>query len=49
MTAEKIKIGKHSVIGAGATVLINIGDYIVAYGTPAKRIRRRKADEKFIN
>ena len=43
-----IKIGKHSVIGSGSTVLTNIDDYVVAYGTPAKIIRERKDDDKYL-
>lgn len=46
---QKVKIGEHCVIGAGATVLKNIDSYTLAYGTPAKIIRQRKAGDKFIN
>jgi len=43
-----ITIGKHSVIGTGSTVLKNVGDYVVAYGTPAKIIRKRKEGDKYL-
>jgi len=43
-----ITIGKHSVIGTGSTVLKNIDDYVVAYGTPAKIIRKRKEGDKYL-
>lgn len=39
-------IGEHSVIGAGATVVRDIPASVVAYGVPARMIRRRKPDEK---
>ena len=43
-----IKIGKHSVVGAGSTVLSNINGYVVAYGIPAKTIRKRKEGDKYL-
>ncbi len=45
---EKISIGRDSVIGAGSVVLDDIPDDTVAYGVPAKVIRRRAADEKYM-
>ncbi len=41
-------IGSHTVIGAGSTVLQDIGDSIVAYGTPAKKIRSRANGERYL-
>jgi sugar O-acyltransferase (sialic acid O-acetyltransferase NeuD family) len=41
-------IGKHTVVGAGATVLSDLPDYVVAYGTPARVIRSRKPGEKYL-
>jgi len=46
---ENITIGKHCVIGAGALVNKNIGANKVAYGCPAKVIRTRKDDDKYLN
>jgi len=43
-----IAIGKHSVIGGGSTVLKNIDDHVVAYGTPAKTIRKREKGDKYL-
>ena len=43
-----ITIGEHTIIGTGATVLDNIPNYVVAYGTPAKVIRGRIAGEKYL-
>jgi len=43
-----LHIGEHTVIGAGSTVLTNIDSYKVAYGTPAKEIRDRKAGDKYL-
>ena len=43
-----IKIGEHTVIGAGATVLKDIPPYVIAFGTPARVQRQRKAGEKYL-
>ena len=45
---ESIKIGKYSVIGAGSLVNKNIKDYKIAYGLPAREIRNRKKNEKYL-
>lgn len=37
---DKVRIGSGSIIGAGAVVLDDIPDGVVAYGVPAKLIRR---------
>jgi len=42
---EKILIGSHSIIGAGSVVIDNIPDGVVAYGIPAKVIRKIKPDD----
>ncbi len=41
-------IGNHSVIGAGSLVTKDVDDFIVAYGVPAKMIRHRNAEEKYL-
>lgn len=41
-----IKIGIGAVIGAGAVVTKDIGDYEVAVGTPARVIKKRFTDEQ---
>lgn len=43
-----ITIGSHTVIGAGALVLENMGDYVVAYGSPAKKVRNRRVGECYL-
>ncbi|MCP4139323.1 MAG: acetyltransferase [Chloroflexi bacterium] len=43
-----IKIGEHSVIGAASLVNKSIPPYTVAYGLPAKEIRKRKKGEKYL-
>jgi sugar O-acyltransferase (sialic acid O-acetyltransferase NeuD family) len=41
-------IGKHTVIGAGALVLDDIPEYCIAYGTPAKVIRKRQEGDRYL-
>lgn len=43
-----VRIGKDTVIGAGALVLENMPDKVLAYGSPARVIRTRAADEKYL-
>jgi acetyltransferase EpsM len=38
---EKVTIGKHTLIGAGAVVIEEIPDNVVAFGVPAKIIKKR--------
>ncbi|HUH46946.1 MAG TPA: acetyltransferase [Arenibacter sp.] len=45
---ENIVIGNDTVIGAGALVNKNIPNLVVAYGVPAKIIRSRNADDKYL-
>ncbi len=45
---EKRVIGRDSVIGAGAVVLHDIPDEVVAYGVPAKVMRSRAKDESYL-
>lgn len=45
---QKIEIGNNTLIGAGSTVITNIPDGVLAYGTPAKIIRERKPNEKYV-
>ncbi|MGD0778526.1 MAG: acetyltransferase [Candidatus Solibacter sp.] len=42
-----VTIGSHSVIGAGSTVLAGIPDFVVAYGTPCRVIRRREPEDSY--
>ncbi|WP_158141233.1 acetyltransferase [Vibrio furnissii] len=45
---HNIRIGRNSVIGAGALVLNDIGNNVVCYGSPAKIIRTRSDDQKYL-
>ena len=47
-TKEKLKIGKHSIIGAGALLMSDCPDNVIMYGVPAKIIRDRKIGEKYL-
>jgi len=44
-----IEIGAHTLIGAGSLVVNNIENRIVAYGSPAKKIRNREIGEPYLN
>ena len=44
-----IEIGQHSVIGAGSLVVDHFGDNIVAYGSPARIIRKRAVGEPYLS
>ncbi len=41
-------IGEHTVVGTGAVVVRDLPPLVVAYGSPAKPMRARRADEKFL-
>ena len=43
-----LKIGSDALIGASSYVNINIPSNYLAYGTPAKIIRRREVGEKYL-
>jgi len=43
-----IEIGCHTVIGAGALIVGNFGDKVIAYGSPAKVIRNRTIGEPYL-
>jgi sugar O-acyltransferase (sialic acid O-acetyltransferase NeuD family) len=45
---HRVTIGAHTVVGAGATVLKDLPDHSVAYGTPARVIRARLEGEKYL-
>ena len=45
---QNINIGKHTIIGAGAVVTRNQDSYIMAYGIPAKPIRKIKKGENYL-
>ncbi|WP_419212573.1 acetyltransferase [Maribacter sp. X9] len=43
-----IEIGSHTVIGAGSLVVNSFGDELVAYGSPAKVVRKRVVGEPYL-
>lgn len=43
-----ITIKEHTVIGAGSVVLEDVPEFSIAYGIPAKIIRKREAGEKYL-
>lgn len=45
---HRIVIGEQSIIGAGALVLKDVTPYSTWYGVPAKKIRERKAGDKYL-
>ena len=45
---DRIEIGQNTVIGAGSLVIKSLPDNVLAYGTPAKIIRSRTQNEKFL-
>lgn len=45
---ENITIGSYSVIGAGSLVVGNFGSNLLVYGSPAKIIRKRTSNEKYL-
>lgn len=46
---ENVTILDHTVIGAGSLVLDDMPGYSVAYGSPAKVIRKRKPGEQYLS
>jgi len=43
-----VNIGEQTVLGAGAVALVDIPDHCVAYGVPAKVMRKRQAGESYL-
>lgn len=48
VVANGVKIGSQSVIGAGAVVVRSIPSDVIAYGIPARVIRSRQPDERYL-
>ncbi|MDQ6678338.1 MAG: acetyltransferase [Acidobacteriota bacterium] len=42
------RIGEHTVIGAGAVILNDVPDHVVAYGIPGKVVRARLEGERYL-
>ena len=45
---DRITIGENVVVGSGSLVMNDIGDNVLAYGLPAKEIRKREPGERFL-
>ncbi|MAZ66490.1 MAG: transferase [Kangiellaceae bacterium] len=45
---HNVHIGDNSIIGAASLVLDSMGPYVIAYGSPAKVIRKRAPDDKYL-
>jgi sugar O-acyltransferase (sialic acid O-acetyltransferase NeuD family) len=45
---DRLEIGENTVIGSGSLVFKSLPDNVLAYGNPAKVIRERKPNEKFL-
>ena len=45
---ENVEIGDHTVIGAGALVLKHMPSMVIAFGTPATVIKKRKVGECYL-
>jgi sugar O-acyltransferase (sialic acid O-acetyltransferase NeuD family) len=43
-----IHVGEHSVIGAGSLVTKSVEPFVVAYGTPARKIRSRQPGGRYL-
>lgn len=48
VVSHATKIGEHTVIGAGATVVKSIPELVVAYGTPARIMRKRNPGDLYL-
>jgi sugar O-acyltransferase (sialic acid O-acetyltransferase NeuD family) len=45
---DRVDIGTNTVVGAGSLVTKSLPDNVLAYGSPARIIRSRSLDEKFL-
>lgn len=45
---DRVKVGNHSIVGAGALLLKDCEDNTVMYGVPAIKIRSREIGEKYL-
>jgi sugar O-acyltransferase (sialic acid O-acetyltransferase NeuD family) len=45
---DRVEIGEHTVIGAGATVLHDQPPRVVAFGTPARKVQDRCIGDKYL-
>jgi sugar O-acyltransferase (sialic acid O-acetyltransferase NeuD family) len=43
------RVGEHTVLGAGSTLLNHLPDHVVAYGVPARVVRKRETGEPYLD
>lgn len=43
-----VTVGEHAVVGAGSIVVRDLGAYVVAYGSPAAVVRKRKVGDRYL-
>jgi acetyltransferase-like isoleucine patch superfamily enzyme len=43
-----VKIGKHTVVGTGSTVLKDVEPYCISYGNPSLKIKQRNQGDKYL-
>lgn len=46
---ENISIAEHTVIGAGSLVVADVESHVLAFGSPARVVRGRKAGDKYLS
>jgi sugar O-acyltransferase (sialic acid O-acetyltransferase NeuD family) len=46
--ADRRRVGRHTVIGAGSVVLHDLPDFCVAYGAPARVVRQRREGDAYV-
>lgn len=45
---QKVQIGRDTIVGAGALVLNDLPDHVLAFGSPARIVRGRLSDELYL-
>lgn len=45
---QGISVGDHTVVGSGAVVVRDLGDRLVAVGVPAREVRSREPNERYL-
>lgn len=45
--SQGLRVGRHSVIGAGSVLLTSVASHVIAYGTPATVVRKRKEGDNY--
>lgn len=45
---QGVTVGEHTVIGAASLVMRDVESLVVAYGTPAKKVRARKYGDRYL-